>query len=64
MLELFALAVGCASELGWQEWECLCKDSDAAVMFRLEEREPGKINNLKDPDRCKDNPNGFNYVSW
>lgn len=64
MLELFALAAGSASELGWQEWEWLWKDSDAVVTFRLEEHEPGKINNLQDPERCKDNPNNFNYANW
>lgn len=42
MLELFALAVGSASDLGWRERERFRNDSDAAVMFRLEEHEPRK----------------------
>lgn len=42
MLELFALAAGSASELGWWEQEWLWEDSDAAVMFRREEHEPKK----------------------
>lgn len=42
MLELFALAAGSASELGWREQEWLWEDSDAAVMFRREEHEPKK----------------------
>lgn len=46
MLEVFALAAGSASELGWREQESLWKDSDAAerlaVMYGLAEWEPMK----------------------
>lgn len=58
-MEMFALAAGSASELGWREQECLWKDSDAtdrlAVMHGLAEREPAKKISKKIPIGARTN---------